>query len=149
MKNWRIELTAGGRKRLVEGKILRSIFQGGPLLPLLFVMAMMPLNYIFRKYTEGYKHQKSQEKINHLYIHRNTFFMDHLLVIFLIISDHTERHTHTNTKTFPDTYKQRRVCVCTQTSRHVQNATQGQPFSKISWFELRVFFLIDQLPYQG
>ena len=27
---------------------------------------MMPLNHIFRKCTAGYKHSKSQEKINHL-----------------------------------------------------------------------------------
>ena len=46
-------------------KILRGIFQGDALLPLIFVIAMMPFNNIFRKCTEDYKFIKSQEKIHH------------------------------------------------------------------------------------
>ena len=65
MKIWRVELTAGGRS-LAEAKFQRSIFQGDALSPLLFIIVMMPLNHIFRKYTAGYKLSRSQEKINHL-----------------------------------------------------------------------------------
>ena len=53
-KNWRVELTAGG-KGLTETKIQRGIFQGGALSPLLFIIAMMPLNHTLRKCTAGYK----------------------------------------------------------------------------------------------
>ena len=60
----RVELTAGG-KILAETKILRGIFQGDALSPLLFIIAMMPLNHILRKWTAGYKLSRSQEKINH------------------------------------------------------------------------------------
>ena len=65
MKTWRVELTAGGRG-LAEGKIPRGIFQGDVLSPLLFIIAMMPLNHILRKCTVGYKLNRSQEKIHHL-----------------------------------------------------------------------------------
>ena len=58
---WRVELTAGGRK-LAEAKIQRVIFQGDALSPLLFIIAMMPLNHILRKWTAGYKLGTSQEK---------------------------------------------------------------------------------------
>ena len=54
MKKWRVKLTTGG-KNLTEVKIQREIFQGDVLPPLLFVITMMPLNHIFRKYTGGYK----------------------------------------------------------------------------------------------
>ena len=65
MQTWRMELTAGGQS-LAEVKIQRGIFQGDALSPLLFVIAMMPLNHILRKCTAGYKLSKSQEKLNHL-----------------------------------------------------------------------------------
>ena len=65
MQIWRVELTAGGRS-LAETKIKKSIFQGDALSPLLFIIAMMPLNHILRKCTAGYKLSRSQEKINHL-----------------------------------------------------------------------------------
>ena len=65
MKTWRVELTAGG-KSLVEAKIQRGIFQGDAFSPLLFIIAMMPLNHILRKCTTGYKLSRLQEKINHL-----------------------------------------------------------------------------------
>ena len=64
-KTSRVELTAGGRT-LAEAKIQRGIFQGDALSPFLFVIAMMPLNHILRKYTAGYKLSRSQEKVNHL-----------------------------------------------------------------------------------
>ena len=65
MKTWRVELTAGGRK-LAEAKIQRGIFQGDALSPLLFLIAMMPLNHILRKCTAGYKLSKLLEKVSHL-----------------------------------------------------------------------------------
>ena len=65
MQTWRIELTTGG-KSLEEVKIQRGIFQGDALSPLLYVIAMMPVNHIVRICTAGYKLSKSQEKINHL-----------------------------------------------------------------------------------
>ena len=65
MKNWRVELTAGG-KSLAETKVQRGIFPGDGLSPILFIIAMMPLNHILRKCTAGYKLSRSQEKIDHL-----------------------------------------------------------------------------------
>ena len=65
MKTWKVELTAGGRS-LAVAKVQRGIFQGDALSPLLFIIAMMPVNHILRKCTAGYKLSKSQEKINHL-----------------------------------------------------------------------------------
>ena len=47
MKTWGVELTAGGRS-LAKAKIQRSISQGDALSPLLFIIAMMPLNHILR-----------------------------------------------------------------------------------------------------
>ena len=64
MKTWIVELTAGGRS-LAKAKIQRGIFQGDALSPLLFIIAIMPLNHILRKCTAGYKPSRSQEKINH------------------------------------------------------------------------------------
>ena len=54
MQTWRVELTAGGRS-LAETKIQRRIFQGAALSPLLFIIAMMPLNHILRKCATGFK----------------------------------------------------------------------------------------------
>ena len=65
MQTWRVELTTGERS-LAETKIQRGVFQGDALSPLLFIIAMMPLNHILRKWTVGYKLSRSQEKINHL-----------------------------------------------------------------------------------
>ena len=62
MKNWTEELTTEG-KSLAEVKIQRSIFQRDALLPFLFALAMMLLNYILMKCPGGYKFTKLQEKI--------------------------------------------------------------------------------------
>ena len=48
MKTWRVEQKVGGR-RLAEANIQRGIFKGDALSPLLFIIAMMPLNHILRK----------------------------------------------------------------------------------------------------
>ena len=42
------------------------MFQGDSLTPLLFVIEMMLLNFILRKYIGWYKFTKIQEKVNHL-----------------------------------------------------------------------------------
>ena len=63
MKTLRVELTAGGRS-LVETKIQRGIFQGDAQSPLLFIVAMMPLDQMLKKRTAGYKLSRSQEKIS-------------------------------------------------------------------------------------
>ena len=65
MKTCRVQLTAGGRC-FHETNIQRGIFQGDAQSPLLFIIDMMPLNYILRKCTTGYKLSRSEEKINHL-----------------------------------------------------------------------------------
>ena len=65
MKTRRVELTARGRS-IPEIKIQRGIFQRDALSPLLFLIAMMPLNHILRKCVAGYTLSRSQEKINHL-----------------------------------------------------------------------------------
>ena len=65
MKTWRVESTAGGRSS-TEAKIQRGIFQGDTLSPLLFIIAMIPLDHLLRKCTAGYKLSRSQEKINQL-----------------------------------------------------------------------------------
>ena len=65
MKTWRVELTAG-RRSLAETKIQRDIFQGDAQSAFIFIIAKMPLNHILRKFSAGYKLNRSQEKINHL-----------------------------------------------------------------------------------
>ena len=57
MKTWKVELTAGGRS-LAEANVQRGIFQRDGLSLLLFIIAMMPLNHILRKYTDRYKISK-------------------------------------------------------------------------------------------
>ena len=61
MKTCRVDLTAEGRS-FAETKIQRGIFQRDDQSPLIFIIAMMPLNHILRKCTAGYKLSGSQEK---------------------------------------------------------------------------------------
>ena len=65
IKTWEVKLTTGG-KSLTEKMIQSGTFQGNALSQLLFIIAMMPLNYTLRKCTTGYKLSKLQENINHL-----------------------------------------------------------------------------------
>ena len=62
VKNWRVELTAGG-KTLAEVKIQRDIFLGNDLLPLLFVIAMIPVKQLLRKCTGRYTFTKWQKRL--------------------------------------------------------------------------------------
>ena len=64
-KSLRVELTCA-QEVLGEVKIMRGIFQGDSLSPLLFVSAMIPLTHILRKSKHGYEFSGSGEKINHL-----------------------------------------------------------------------------------
>ena len=59
MKTWRVELTVGERSLT---KIQRGIFQGDALSPLLFIIVIMPLKHILRKFTARYKLSISQDK---------------------------------------------------------------------------------------
>ena len=52
------------KKPLAEVKHQWGIFKRDSPSPLLFVLAIMPIKYIFRKWTGGYKFTKSQEKMN-------------------------------------------------------------------------------------
>ena len=61
MENWKVELAIGG-ETLVEMIVQKEIFHGDLFSPLLFVIAIMPINYIPR----SYKFTKSQKKINYL-----------------------------------------------------------------------------------
>ena len=54
MKSWRVKLTCE-QEVLGEVKIMRGIFQGDSLSPLLFVSAMIPLTHILRKSKPGYE----------------------------------------------------------------------------------------------
>ena len=61
-----------------RGEIQRGFFQRGSFLPLLFVIAIILLNYVPRKCRGPYIFTNSQEKINHL------MFMDDMLLETLI-----------------------------------------------------------------
>ena len=65
MKSWKVELTAG-RRSFAKAMVQRGIFQGDALSPLLFIIAIMPLNHILRNCTAKNKLSKPQENISHL-----------------------------------------------------------------------------------
>ena len=65
MKNCKLELASGGQTQ-VDFKIQGDIIEGDSLSLLLFVIAMMPLNYIQRKCKRGENFIVYQEKINHV-----------------------------------------------------------------------------------
>ena len=55
-----------GRKFFNDVKIPRGIFLGDALLPLQFVIVIIPLKHILRKCYESYKSTKLHEKLKHL-----------------------------------------------------------------------------------
>ena len=71
MQQWRLSLIANGED-LGEVNMKRDIFQGDSLLPLLFVLGMVPLSLILKKANPFYKRGKKRYKLNHL------LFMDDL-----------------------------------------------------------------------
>lgn len=73
MKNWNVELKSG-RKTLGEVKINKGIFQVDSLLPILFVISLIPLSVLLRDLKTGHLLEEFREKINHL------LFMDDLKI---------------------------------------------------------------------
>ena len=71
MEKWKVMLCSG-HSEFGEAEIKRGIFQGDPLSPLVFVLALIPLSLILRKAKAAYEFSESKEKINHL------LFMDDL-----------------------------------------------------------------------
>ena len=65
MQGWRTELTRCNES-LGQVKFRRGIFQGDSLSPLIFVIAMIPLNSVLRKMKIGYQFSSNKEQINHL-----------------------------------------------------------------------------------
>ena len=65
MQQWRLSLTANGED-LGEVKFKRGIFEEDSLLPLLFVLSMVPLSLILKKVNLCYKWGKTKYKLNHL-----------------------------------------------------------------------------------
>ena len=71
MEHWKLSLTSNDEV-LGEVDVKRGIFQGNSLLPLLFVLSMIPLSLILRKVNICYEWGKKEYKLNHL------LFMDDL-----------------------------------------------------------------------
>ena len=65
MKYWRTTLTCGGTT-FGDVIIQQEIFQGDSLSSLLFVLALMPLTFLFHKTGKGYSLQDCLSKVNHL-----------------------------------------------------------------------------------
>ena len=68
MESWKTQLTACG-KDLGEASIRRGIFQGDSLSPLLFVIAMLPLNSVLNKSASGYQLSKEEGKTTHFTVY--------------------------------------------------------------------------------
>ena len=71
MQSWRTVLFSG-KNRLGNVNIKRGIFQGDPLLPLFFVVALIPVTIILRTLKQGYSFGKGNKRLHHL------LFMDDL-----------------------------------------------------------------------
>ena len=71
MMNWKTVLISGGTD-LGQVDTRRGIFQWDSLLPLLFVLIMLPLTLVLRKLRAGYRLAEDMKPVNHL------LFMDDL-----------------------------------------------------------------------
>ena len=81
-------MTAGG-KTFAEKKILRGIFHGKVLSPLLFIMK--PLFCIFRKYTRVTNSQNHKKKINHfMYMDNINSFANNEKELVLLIQTYSQ-----------------------------------------------------------
>ena len=65
MKNWDKNLICSNAD-LAAVKIKPGIFQGDSLLPLLFVVSLLPLKLVFHEMKQGYSFGKGNIKLNHL-----------------------------------------------------------------------------------
>ena len=124
MNNWKVKLTAGG-KTLAEVKFQRNIVQLDSVLPLLFIIVMIPLNYILRKCTGNSKFTKSDAKINYL------MYVDNIKPFFKKKINKRKRigDSNTNNEKIQQGYRDgiwhRRMC-------HTQNERR----KKTEWIEL-------------
>ena len=65
MPLWKVELTSNN-ENFGNVAIKRGIFQGDSLLPLLFIIGLIPLTFILRKCEEAYEFRNSKEQIKHI-----------------------------------------------------------------------------------
>ena len=65
LEKWKVMLCSGNSE-LCEVEIKQGIFQVDSLSPLVFVIALIPLNLILRRTNPAYEFSESKEKINHL-----------------------------------------------------------------------------------
>ena len=71
MKKWKL-LLISNKLDLCEVDVNRDIFQGDSLLPLIFVICMIPLSLILRKVKPSYEWGRKEFELNHI------LFMDGL-----------------------------------------------------------------------
>ena len=71
IKQWKLLLTSSSED-LGGVDVKRGIFQGDSILPLLFVLSMVPLSLILRKVNTSYGWGKKEYKLNHLLFMNNS-----------------------------------------------------------------------------
>ena len=75
MQQWMLPLTSNSES-LGEVDVKGGVFQGDSLLPLLFVLSMVPLSLILRKVNTNYEWRNKEYKLNHF------LFMDDFEAVF-------------------------------------------------------------------